>query len=206
MESVTPETVAQVPRLPVPCGVFVAVVGPSGAGKDTLIRYAWDRLSGEPSVVFVRRVITRAMDGTGENHDTVDVEEFDRREQNGEFALSWEAHGLRYGLPAGIDASIRSGMVAVANLSRAIVPLLGARYANVRVVRVTASPATLAARLAARGRENGGEIRGRIARSSDAALVVDGALVVDNDGPPEKAGERLIAIIRSSIRRTAERS
>jgi len=45
--------------LPIRNGAFVAVVGPSGAGKDTLIAHARDALAGEPQVEFVRRVITR---------------------------------------------------------------------------------------------------------------------------------------------------
>ncbi|TIW17524.1 MAG: phosphonate metabolism protein/1,5-bisphosphokinase (PRPP-forming) PhnN, partial [Mesorhizobium sp.] len=44
--------------LPIRNGVFVAVVGPSGAGKDTVIGYAKARFAGETRLEFVRRVIT----------------------------------------------------------------------------------------------------------------------------------------------------
>jgi ribose 1,5-bisphosphokinase len=190
-------------RLPVPHGVFIAVVGPSGAGKDTLINHAKGRFGGETAVLFVRRVVTRAGDGAGEDHDTLTPREFDRRERLGGFALSWEAHGLKYGLPATIDAAIGYGKVAVANLSRGALPALRQRYANVRVVHVTAPPEVLAARLAGRGRESEDDIRRRIARSADAGLTVEDAILLENDGPPEIAGKRLTAIIRQAVRESA---
>jgi ribose 1,5-bisphosphokinase len=195
-----PDRRGTVLRLPIPYGVFVAVVGPSGAGKDTLINHAKGRFGGETAVLFVRRVITRASDGAGEDHDTLTPREFDRRERRGGFALSWEAHGLKYGVPAEIDAAIGEGKVAVANLSRSALPALRQRYANVRVVHVTAPPEVLAARLAGRGRESEDDIRRRIARSADAGLAVQDAVLLENDGPPEIAGERLITIIRQAVR------
>jgi ribose 1,5-bisphosphokinase len=50
-------------QFPIRNGVFVAVVGPSGAGKDMVIGYAAERLSACEGVDFVRRVITRPCDG-----------------------------------------------------------------------------------------------------------------------------------------------
>ena len=68
-------------------GVFVAVVGPSGAGKDTLIDYARAHLAGEPDYEFVRRVITRPNDGSSEDHDTLDMRP-SRRRADGALALT----------------------------------------------------------------------------------------------------------------------
>ncbi len=62
--------------LPIRNGAFVAVVGPSGAGKDTLIAHAKAALADEPQVDFVRRVITRLSDGETEDHDTLADAEF----------------------------------------------------------------------------------------------------------------------------------
>src|SRR5688572_13101771 len=103
--------------LPIRNGAFVAVVGPSGAGKDTLIAHAKTALADEPQVEFVRRVITRPSDGGAtEDHDTLTDGEFLEAQADGVFALAWEAHGLRYGLPASIDVAIENGHVAVANV------------------------------------------------------------------------------------------
>lgn len=43
-------------------GTMIVIVGPSGAGKDTLMDYAAARLCGRPGFHFTRRVITRSGD------------------------------------------------------------------------------------------------------------------------------------------------
>lgn len=184
--------------LPIRNGAFVAVVGPSGAGKDTLIAHARTVLADEPQVDFVRRVITRPCDGSTEVHDSMTDAEFVAAEQNGAFALSWEAHGLRYGLPASVDRALDNGHVAVANLSRGALPALRERYANVAVVEVTADPEILASRLAGRGRESREEILARLARTIGCETTGP-AIALDNSGPAQIAGDRLVAIIRKAM-------
>lgn len=100
-------------------GVFVPVVGPSGAGKDSLMAYARDKVAGNAAIRFARRVITRPADPRAEAHDTLDETGFLAAEAEGAFALSWRSHGLCYGVPVGVDRIIREGGVVVANLSRA---------------------------------------------------------------------------------------
>ena len=173
-------------------GRLVLVVGPSGAGKDTLIDLARAALRDDASVVFPRRVITRA--AADEPHDTMDPEAFDNAVRAGVFALTWEAHGLRYGIPASIDADIRAGRSVVCNVSRAIVAEARERYAEVRVVLVTASPEVLAARLAARARGSDGDLARRLARSENfAALAADYMIV--NVADPEIGAAALTAAI-----------
>jgi|GEM_PF-3584554 len=52
------------------CGTFIAVVGPSGVGKDTVLRGAMTALAGDGRFVFARRIITRNA-GAYEAHDTL---------------------------------------------------------------------------------------------------------------------------------------
>lgn len=184
--------------LPIRNGAFVAVVGPSGAGKDTLIAHARAALADEPQVDFVRRIITRPSDGQTEDHDTLADVEFLEAQAEGAFSLAWEAHGLRYGLPASIDRAIENGHVAVANVSRGALPALRERYANVAVVEVTADPEILAARLAGRGRESRGEILARLARTISCDTTRQ-SIPLDNSGPKEIAGDKLVAIIRKAM-------
>src|SRR5271169_4934310 len=108
-------------------GVFVAIVGPSGAGKDSLIRGLGERLTAHDDVVIARRVVTRPSDDH-EDHDTMEEAAFEDAEEAGRFALSWSAHGLSYGVPVEIDAAIEEGKIVVCNVSRAAVAGVRQRY------------------------------------------------------------------------------
>lgn len=144
--------------------MLVAVVGPSGAGKDTLMTGARARLAGDPRFVFVRRTITRPRDAGHEAHDAMTPTEFAAARQAGAFALAWDAHGMSYGIPRAIEPAMAAGHVVVANLSRTMLSAAGARY-PLRVLEITAPPEVLAARLTARGREDEADRATRAARS-----------------------------------------
>lgn len=139
--------------------MLVLVVGPSGAGKDTLLAGARAALAGDARFRFVRRAITRPAEAGHEDHEPVTEAEFARRD----FALSWAAHGLRYGIPADIADDLARGGTVVANVSRGVIGTAATRFPT-RVVEVTAPPEVLAARLAERGREDAADIAARLAR------------------------------------------
>jgi ribose 1,5-bisphosphokinase len=172
-------------------GRLVLVVGPSGAGKDTLIELARGALRGDPTIVFARRVVTRAA-SAAEAHDTMREEEFERAAHADAFALSWDAHGLRYGIPIGIDADIRAARTVVCNVSRTIIAPARRRYADVFVALVTAPAEVLAARLRARGRD--GDIAQRLARA-DAFADRAADCVIANTGAPEAGAAALRAVV-----------
>lgn len=199
MVSASIERAQEETPFPIRQGVFVAVVGPSGAGKDSVIDYARTRLGAlKNDVVFARRIITRPPEAGGELHEAMDAAAFGRMRAEGRFALSWCAHGLDYALPAGVDEAMRTGGVVVANVSRTVIPDIRARYAHVTPVLITASREVLAERLARRGRETRDEVLARLARAADTALVVKDALPIDNSGSLEAAGERFLAVLRKA--------
>jgi ribose 1,5-bisphosphokinase len=181
-------------------GRLVLVVGPSGAGKDTLIDLARATLRDDPSVVFPRRVVTRA--AAGEPHDTLDQDAFENAARVGAFALTWDAHDLRYGIPAEIDAHIRAGRAVVCNVSRAIVAQARERYAEVRVVLVTAPAEVLMTRLAARARGSDGDLAKRLARG-DAFAGLAADCVIENIGAPEDCAAALMSAIGAASRPAA---
>ncbi len=168
-------------------GMLVLVVGPSGAGKDTLLDAARAALADDPRFHFVRRVITRPADAGGEAHEAVTEQDFAARD----FALQWQAHGLRYGIPA--DA-IKTGAVAVANVSRTVIADAARRF-PVRVIEVTAPPDVLAARLASRGREDAADVASRLTRS---VALPDGVAItiVVNDGTMKEGVDRFVAALK----------
>ncbi|HEX3404061.1 MAG TPA: phosphonate metabolism protein/1,5-bisphosphokinase (PRPP-forming) PhnN [Acetobacteraceae bacterium] len=166
--------------------MLVLVVGPSGAGKDTLLEAAKQALSNDPRFRFVRRVITRAADAGGEAHEAVTEEEFAARQ----FALQWQAHGLRYGIPA--DAT-EGDLVVVANVSRTVIGDAARRF-PIRVVEVTAPHDVLAARLALRQREAPADVAARLARNValPAHITVESVM---NDASLEEGVARFLAAL-----------
>lgn len=173
-------------------GVLIFVVGPSGAGKDTLLTLAAASLAGRARVHFARRLVTRA-EGANEAHGTLSTEEFERDLTAGRFPLSWRAHGLSYALGPDVKERIAAGDTVVANGSRATLPLARERFISVRVVEITAPAEVRAARLAARGRESASDIRERLERTPLVDLAPD--LVIDNVGSPQDGAARLAAFI-----------
>ncbi|WP_245428740.1 phosphonate metabolism protein/1,5-bisphosphokinase (PRPP-forming) PhnN [Phyllobacterium phragmitis] len=176
-------------------GVFVAIVGPSGSGKDTILSYARERVRHRPEFHFVRRIVTRTAAGDAEEHDTLNEQAFAAALQSGAFSLHWAAHGLRYALPKSVDHHVENGSVVIANVSRSMLGELGSVYANVTVVHLSAAPEVLARRLAMRGREDAAAIEARLRRSAKAIAERDAAITLDNSGPVEIAGERFVAIL-----------
>ncbi|MBZ9653296.1 phosphonate metabolism protein/1,5-bisphosphokinase (PRPP-forming) PhnN [Phyllobacterium lublinensis] len=179
-------------------GVFVAVVGPSGAGKDTIIDYARTALTGQSGYHFVRRVVTRPSSADAEDHDSLSEAEFSAAKRAGAFCHSWEAHGLHYGLPKSVNIEIERGAVAIANVSRGVLPALRQAYANLLVVHITASHDALARRLASRGRESADDIRRRLMRAAPNPCDPSDAVMIDNSGAISDAGEAFIAVLKKS--------
>lgn len=169
--------------------MLVLVVGPSGAGKDMLLNAARRTLAGDARFRFVRRVITRPADFAGEHHEPVTEAEFEARD----FALQWQAHGLRYGIPADVVADVLAGVVVVANVSRSVIAEAATRL-PVRVIEVTAPSEILAERLAARGRETAPDIAARLARTVPLPDDVVTETVL-NDASPEAGASRFLAAL-----------
>jgi ribose 1,5-bisphosphokinase len=177
-------------------GCLALVVGPSGAGKDTLLAIAARRLAAERRVVFGRRIVTRAADST-EDHDTMSPEAFETAVACGAFVLAWRAHGLGYGVPREAARRVEAGETVVYNASRATVEAARGQFADVRVIYVTAPPEVLASRLAARGRD--GDIGARLARGEAIERSRDADLVIENVGDPEANGGRLAEFLRGTL-------
>ena len=144
-------------------GSFIFVVGPSGAGKDSLISAARERLSPE-SFVFARRTITRRAGAPGEEHEACTPEEFARREAAGEFLITWHAHSLHYGLPSRLLDELAAGRSVIANGSRNMITTLAARVPSLLVVEVSAPAHILHERLHGRGRETADDVAKRLQR------------------------------------------
>jgi ribose 1,5-bisphosphokinase len=176
-------------------GRLVLVVGPSGAGKDTLLRLAQAACVDDHDVVFPRRVVTREPSGA-EDNIAMNPDEFRRAREHGDFAVHWEAHGHSYALPVEINDDIRAGRAIVVNVSRTVIAALRRTYENVVVIAITAPPDVLAQRLAARARVSDGNISDRLARSVDDATAQADVTIL-NAGSAEYHSRHLLRVIRN---------
>lgn len=177
-------------------GTLALVVGPSGAGKDTLIDAARAELSTDESFYFARRVVTRASHDASEQHAAMTSEAFDRAEAEGQFLLSWRAHGLGYAIPDAAREALCASRVVVANVSRGSIADAERLVERVVVLHVTAPIEILAQRIAARGREPVEAIAARLQRQ--APLTANRARLIEivNDGAIEHAARRFTAALK----------
>lgn len=163
-------------------GALALVVGPSGAGKDTLLGAAKTALSDDPRFVFPRRVVTREAMAELEDHDSLDRNTFNLEKLRGAFALDWEAHGLCYGVPASIETAMAEGRVVVVNTSRKVIELALEKYPRCFVLLVTATPDVRARRLSGRGRETADEVAARLQREGAPIPAGVDAVTINNSG------------------------
>ncbi|MBO4222280.1 MULTISPECIES: phosphonate metabolism protein/1,5-bisphosphokinase (PRPP-forming) PhnN [Bradyrhizobium] len=177
-------------------GRLVLVVGPSGAGKDTLLGLAKAACAEDGNAVFARRVITRASSASEDNEE-VSADAFAEAVARGDYAMHWEAHGHSYALPRAVDEDLRAGRTVIANVSRTVISVARRAYANVVVVQITAPPNVLAERLAMRGRVSDGRIEHRLGRTVDETTAAPDFTIV-NVGTADYHAGQLARIIKGS--------
>jgi ribose 1,5-bisphosphokinase len=178
-------------------GTLVTVVGPSGAGKDSLLALAAQHFQGCADVHFVRRVITRSKDAGGEDHDSVTSDEFAALEAQDKFAVCWKAHGLSYGVPAYVFSQLEKGDLVIVNGSRSTLPDFQSAFARLQVINITARTEVLAERLEKRGRESKADILLRLQRSVFDIPPNFNVATIDNSGDLETAGQALIQMLEN---------
>jgi phosphonate metabolism protein PhnN/1,5-bisphosphokinase (PRPP-forming) len=177
-------------------GHLVLVVGPSGAGKDSVMMGAREALKEDSSVVFPRRFVTRLSNPDAEDHISMTEMEFALAVGEGAFALWWRAHGNSYGIGSFIESHLDSGATVVVNCSRASIADACERFANVAVAEITAPEDVLVARIVGRGRETPEQARERVLRKvPDYPAGVRVERIV-NDGPLADAVTKFCLLLR----------
>ncbi|SDN75695.1 ribose 1,5-bisphosphokinase [Desulfonauticus submarinus] len=130
---------------------IILVVGPSGAGKDTLIRYAKKKFSADKNIIFLKRYITRKSDEYEDNY-YISSKEFYILKQQNFFFTTWEAYNYQYGIS--FNNVELNGKKIVISISRTKVNDFEKKFKNVLTLFITASPESLRKRLKKRHRDS----------------------------------------------------
>lgn len=182
---------AQFPRP----GRLYYLVGPSGSGKDTLLRWVQQHLPQHNQIVFARRCITRMQTGD-ELHEPLSTEAFWQASAKGAFAIQWQANGSCYGVRRSIEAELCAGRDVIVNGSRAYVPRLRQSYPEARVIWVETEIHQIQRRIEQRRREGGAALLHRMQRVSQFLPENAGDVIrLDNNGTIETAGAKLMALL-----------
>jgi len=180
-------------------GHLVLVVGPSGAGKDSVMVGARAALRGDGGVVFPRRFVTRLSSPDAEDHVSMTEAEFSVAVAEGAFALWWQAHGNSYGIGRVIESYLEAGATVVVNCSRASVSEACRHFASVAVIEITAPEDVLVSRIMARGRETAEQARERVARKVPDYPPGVRVVRIVNDGPLELAVARFCEVLKNPV-------
>lgn len=187
-------------------GIFFAVVGASGVGKDTVLDGVRTRLEHTEQFYFPKRLITRPADAGGEEHHSVSNAEFVQRVRDDKFSLWWSAHEMHYALPDDVFSALRFGKNVVANISRRMVQETIHKFNQVEVIELTADPETIKQRLMTRARESEAEIMVRQLREitldwNDGIKVTS----ITNDGNVGEAVDKFIKVLLNLSAQNAPR-
>jgi ribose 1,5-bisphosphokinase len=178
-------------------GRLIYVVGPSGAGKDSVIDWAKARVPQGGGFRFARRTITRPAAESGEQHLSLSRRQFETRRARGAYAMAWEANGHLYGVGVEIRGWLGEGLTVVVNGSREYLPRAHRDFPGMEVVHVTAPESALRARLLSRGREESAAVQARLvrgARLNPPEKAVRKQLM--NDGDVATAGRQLLEYLQ----------
>ncbi|MFC3606535.1 phosphonate metabolism protein/1,5-bisphosphokinase (PRPP-forming) PhnN [Stutzerimonas tarimensis] len=179
-------------------GRLIYLVGPSGAGKDSLLEACRERLLLQECRIAPRQV-TRVSGEPEGGTSCISPDEFEALERSAAFALHWHANGIAYGIPLVIDQWLAEGYSVVVNGSREYLPQALCRYPGMLTVLLSVQPAVLRQRLLQRGRESLDEVEARLARNRRFADGLESeyerVIILDNSGPLSDTAERFLQTV-----------
>lgn len=173
------------------------VMGASGVGKDSILKYARENISNDLAVAFSHRYITRPIDVKNENHIQLSESEFKKRQTEKLFAMSWYCHDTYYAIGIEIEQWLKKGVSVVINGSRDYFFEAVKLYPQLIPVLVHASKENLEKRLLKRGRENKLQIESRLARAETANKKIEHPklVIIENNALLKNSGEAFLQLL-----------
>ena len=177
---------------------LIYVMGPSGAGKDSLLDWLKNKLPPESPIHFAKRTIDRPLQALGEQHESVDAASFARLCAEKSFAMHWLANGRQYGVRHGELEPLQREQWLLVNGSRAYLPEALRQFDGMNVLHISASADILRARLLARQRETPEVVEARVQRAVAFSVPTSCRCVnVLNDTSLDDAGAVLMKALAS---------
>lgn len=188
-------------------GIFFAVVGASGVGKDSVLSVAKPRLEVTGEFNFPTRYITRPADAGGEDHHSISNNDFVQMVREDRFSLWWMAHEMHYGLPDKVYHHLRYDTHVIANISRRSVQDAVQNFNRVEVIEITASAEAIKHRLLTRGRETEAEIMVRQLREVEPGWAKNVNVTrIPNNGQLAEAVDQFISSVLSLSDQSAQQA
>ncbi len=177
---------------------LVYVVGPSGAGKDSLLNWLRARLSTESPLRWARRTINRPATTEGENHESVSSEAFGILLETQQLAMHWSANTHQYGIRHSELLPLPQPSWIFVNGSRGYLNAAAASHPEMTVLHITAERQVLQQRLLGRGRESLEAIEQRLNRTPPLNVPA-GCHFIEflNHDPLEVSGPKLLKALTS---------
>lgn len=173
-------------------GRLIYLIGPSGAGKDSVLAWLMQHAEPQDRLHLARRCISRPGHESSEAHEALTPQTFATLRDAGAFAMHWVANGLAYGVRHAELAPLQEGHTVLVNGSRGWLAEARRKFPGLIVVQIKASPEVLALRLQQRGRETPEGIAARLQRAQRLELQPGEAdISVLNDTTLDVAGAEL---------------
>jgi ribose 1,5-bisphosphokinase len=171
-------------------GRLVYVVGPSGAGKDSVLQALRQQWPMSIAAHWARRTITRALVANGEAHEAVERGLFEQLLTQNAFAMHWSANGHAYGIRHQELQPLTAGAWVFVNGSRSHLPQMLYGWPDAVLVHISAPQELIAARLRSRQRDAEEEIAARLQRHAEYTPPAAAVCVV-NSGDLQDAANLL---------------
>ncbi len=175
---------------------LIYVMGPSGAGKDSLLDWLKSKLPPQSPIHFAKRTIDRPLQPEGEQHESVDSPAFKRLQREKSFAMHWQANGRQYGVRHAELEPLQQRQWLLVNGSRAYLPEALRQFEGMTVLHISAGADILRARLLARQRETPEVVEARVQRAVAFSVPTSCHCVrVLNDTSLDDAGNELLTAL-----------
>lgn len=165
---------------------IILIVGPSGVGKDTLLKNVKNKIQAN----FVKRYITRAPDENETNY-FIQEEAFRILEKNNFFISTWTAHNNLYAIAKN---SIVEGLNII-SISRAKIKDFEKEYQKVYTINITLNKKDLKQRLEKRARESKEEIEKRLKRNYEK-IEAKNLIEFENNKSLDESVEEFLKLLR----------